>query len=209
MIEFIKAQFKKQKYEFIDNNISYFLNIFAVRTENRLAGRFDDFLYVVYRDYKQDWRIHQWQVTTDPGTYWLKHPLRVSGTAILVPGQYIDTYKIGEHKGASGNTQQALVQRNGEVSVYRDNDKDYYLDFKEESIEHGYFGINIHGRRGNFVPSVNYKWSAGCIVFSSDDSFKQFMKLTHKHREIHDNQFTFTLFNENQFNINDRSTNYV
>lgn len=194
---FLKKYFDAQQYQFFDSNRAYNLNIFAVRSNVKESGLFDDYIYVVYRDARLKWRIHQWQCTTDPGTYWLENPQHVDGTAILVPDQYLKTYKIDTHRGTN-STQQALCQRLGKVKVYRDNNLDNCLDYNYD-IRNGNFGINIHGAQHR--TKVNNKWSAGCIVFSRLDDFKDFMKILHRSSTIYGNVFSFTLFTEDQFNL--------
>lgn len=200
MIFWIKEQFINKGYTFIDDKRAYQANVFAVRSKNSLAGMFDDLLYLVYRDDKLQWRIHQYKVTTDPGTYWLRNPMRVDGTAILVPGQYMNTYKIDTHRGRS-TSQQALCQRLDTVKVYRDDNKDEVIDMSPEKKQEGMFGINIHSGRG--MQNINEKWSAGCIVFAHEmEDFKPFMKILHRSAGIHGNVFNFTLFDEMDFDLN-------
>ena len=56
----------------------------------------------VFRDaqvYGNAWETLLCDATTDPGLYYLEHPMNVDGTAILIPGQYIGSHKTGLHKG--------------------------------------------------------------------------------------------------------------
>lgn len=148
------------------------MNIIAVRNLKGEVNAFDDALFVVYMDDKRNWCIRGWSVTTDPGHHWLLNPMRVEGTAILCPGQYRSSHQVGLHKGKP-----ALVQIKP-LKVYRDRNKDAVLDMEPHSVKLGVFGINIH-RAGRKSTSVN-KWSAGCIVFSEDDDFEDFMRLCHR-----------------------------
>jgi hypothetical protein len=92
------------------NRGQYNLNIIGIRSKDHKPNSFDDRMCVVFRD-EQGWVTRTWECTTEPGKYWLENPTNVSGTAILVPGQYRSVYKIGQ---ASGKYD-ALVQRNGTV----------------------------------------------------------------------------------------------
>ena len=63
------------------------------------------------------------------------------------------------------------------VKVYRDNNRNDVLDMNPDTIQDGYFGINIH--RASAVretESVN-KYSAGCQVIADPKDFDQFLSL--------------------------------
>jgi hypothetical protein len=170
-------------------NGSYNLNIIGIRSIDGRVNCFDDRICLVYRD-EEGWVTRTWPCTTDPGAYWLEHPMNVDGTAILVPGQYRGVYKIGKHRGQYD----ALVQTGGRVKVFRDRNKDEVLDMDPETADEGYFGINIH-KAGSQSTEVN-KWSAGCQVFANEYDFRQFMKLVKKSAELWGETFTYTLVDE-------------
>ena len=146
----------------------------------------------MYRE-GEEIKIHRWSITTDPGKYWLENPTNPKGTAVLVPGQYRSTWKIGKHQGKY----EALVQRKP-VKVYRDNNKDDVIDYKNisTSIDEGYFGINIHRSNPYTESYVINKWSAGCQVFKAVEDYNEFMELCNKSSEIYGNGFTYTLIDE-------------
>ena len=183
-----KELFDEKGYEWYDRDMPFNLNIFGVRNSKRRVNAFDDFLYVIYRNHNLDWRIHQWEITTDPGLSVLENPINQEGTAILVPGQYKSAYKLGLHRGKY----KALVQQGGTVKVYRDNNRDNVHDFDENTIEEGWFGINIHkaGTDSNLVDG----WSAGCQVFKREKDFNEFIEICDKAAGIYGNSFTYTLF---------------
>ena len=62
-----------------------------------------------------------------------------------------------------------------------------------ESIDSGYFGINIHrsAKKGEST-NVN-KWSAGCQVFKNSLDYDIFICICEKSAEIYGNSFTYTL----------------
>ena len=168
----------------------WLLNIVGIRnseTKNRLTNQYDDHMTVSYQD-GNHMKYHCWPITTDPGEYWINHPMNTDGCAILVPGQYIKTYKITKHLGKYD----ALCQRGGRVSVYRDGNLDDIYDHDPESVDVGYFGINIHRssayRKGSYIN----KYSAGCQVFSDPDDFDDFMALAYKSKEAGYPWFTYT-----------------
>jgi hypothetical protein len=136
---------------------------------------FDDKLCVFYK-LGGVWKFHSWACTTDPGTYYLQNPMNVNGTAIVKPGQYRKSHKLGLHRGAY----EAMVQV-GALTIWRDQDKDAVLDYGVNEVTATGMGINIH-RAGTASTSVD-KWSAGCQVFSKSSDFAEFMALIHKQSE--------------------------
>jgi hypothetical protein len=164
------------------------LNIFAIRSFPIQANKFNDLLFTArwLGPSKGGWQIRSFKITTLPGEYWLVNLLNPKGTALLKPGQYVDAYELGFHKGKA-----ALVQV-GPVTVYRDRNQDLSYDFEAE--ETGLFGINIHqaGRLSHLVNS----WSAGCQVFKEAAQFELFLESC---RETKQQKFTYTLFDERDF----------
>ena len=189
--ELIKEGFsealKKKGYKFFDGNLAYNVNIVGVRNANGRANKFDDFMAIIYRDSHKRWSVDSYQITTDPGFYWMKKPMNVNGTAILCPGQYRGVYRIDKHRGKYD----ALCQRGGAVTVWRDSNRDLKHDIDDSTKMTGYFGINLH--KGGRNSSVVNKWSAGCQVFKNDGDFKLFMSTMYEARERFGNSFTYTL----------------
>jgi len=171
----------------------YHLNIFGIRTKTQAPNKFDDYLFCVYQ-VSGEWIQHRWNITTDPGTYWLHHPMNDLGTACVVADrQYKGVWQLGKHRGKY----KALVQSGNKIAVHRDNNKDNKINF-DTIIEEGYFGINCHRATTAKGGSVNVnKWSAGCQVFQDPDDFKKFIDLCVKQRERNvGSKFTYTLLNE-------------
>lgn len=167
------------------------LNIVGVRADTTVPNRFDDTIYVFFRNNIGQWILYPFAATTDPGTYWLQHPMNQDGTAILKEGQYVDAYQIGLHR----NQYLALVQKKP-VTVYRDYDRNAVLDFLNGVQQTGYFGINIHRASLTGTTKTIDKYSAGCQVLSDITDFKTFMQLCEQHRNLYGNQFTYTLIDE-------------
>ena len=157
----------------------YHLNLFGIRSPEQTANSFDDILGCAYTE-NGLWKVHYWPGTTDPGTYHLKHPSRVEGTAILCIGQYLDVWKIDLH----GGKYEALCQRNGDVQVYRDDDRDNRLDMDIGSVQAGSFGINIHRSSLSGESTAVEKWSAGCQVHARLDGFNEMMSLARKQVDV-------------------------
>jgi hypothetical protein len=182
-------------------NGDYNLNLFGIRSPDRVSGTYDDLLGCAYKVDDQ-WVVRYWAATTDPGLYYREHPANVKGTAILVPGQYSGVYTIDMHAGKY----LALCQRAGPVTVWRDNDLDRVLD-EDLETESGYFGINIHASsstpydqtRDRDEDSDVGKWSAGCQVHATTTGFRDMMSLVNKQIETHPTwkkAFTYTLLDQ-------------
>ncbi len=169
----------------------YNLNIIGVRSITREANKFDDWLYVVYKDESDEWVQLKFQITTDPGLYHLQNPSRVEGTAILVAGQYRSSHKLGLHRGKY----EALTQV-GKVRVYRDNTKDREIDLEAETYQNGYFGINIHRSNATRESTQVDKWSAGCQVFANPNEYNMFISLCKRSAEQWGDTFTYTLLED-------------
>ena len=175
---------------------AYDLNIIGIRSKNRSAGEFDDWLAVVCKDVNGTWLTYWFQATTDPGIPWLEAPGNPGGTAILVPGQYRGCYTLGKHRGKYT----ALCQRSGPVKVYRDSNKDSTLDLAPESIVSGMFGINIH--RSNLSDSGAHtvgRYSAGCTVVKRAKDFALLIELCERQIQNHptwNETFTYTLLED-------------
>ena len=159
-------------------------NIIGVRSSNSKANSFDDEIHLIW---KQDgWQHKTYPCTCDPGMYWLEHPSKVEGTAILIPGQYVDTYKFDLHAGRY----ETLCQRGGTVKVWRDNNRDSTLDHNGEEDE-GWFGINIH-HAGTDSTNVE-RWSAGCQVFKRLEDWEEAVQIW---KSTGAEWFTYTLIND-------------
>lgn len=179
--------FKKFDYKLFKGYLN--VNIFAIRNKNSRPNRFDDLLYVLYQDELSNWVIRSWHVTTTPGHTSLTNPINPKGTAILVPGQYLGSHKLGKHKGKY----LALVQKKP-VKVYRDKNLDGTCDYNPETIDEGLFGINIH-KAGEDSYVVN-NWSAGCIVFKKAHHFYDLLNIVKRSAKLYGNSFSFTLFQD-------------
>ena len=170
------------------------LNIVGIRSNGLVANTFDDEIHVIYKDAGQ-WFDRWWPVTTDPGVYYLNHPMSPAGTAAVVADrQYRGVWELGEHR----SQYPALVQTGGRISVHRDDNGDSRVDYRDDNIASGYFGINCHraSRRDGGSTTVD-RWSAGCQVFADPDHFEEFMSICRRQQaERGWGKFTYTLLKE-------------
>jgi hypothetical protein len=190
--EQIKKAVKDKKYVWFDDdsNKTYDVNIVGVRLNtntvaDKVTNVFDDCLTISFKDENKVWQFYCWMGTTDPGKKGVMEFSNKKGVARLVPGQYRSVWSIDKHQGKYD----ALCQRNGNVTVYRDSDKNMVFD--ETKLDTGMFGINIHksGRDSTWVEN----WSEGCQVFKRVMDFDLFMSICKKASKIHGNKFSYTL----------------
>ncbi len=192
-IEILKNVYESKGYSFYDDSKPFNVNIFGIRKEVD-TNKFDDYLGISFRDGDLEEVLYLFNATTDPGRYWLNHPMNTKGTAIVVPGQYKGLWAIGKHQGRYI----ALVQK-GKIKVYRDNDRDNEHDMEVSSIEEGRFGINCH--KSNPYKESYYidKWSAGCQVLKKAGDLDILLNVVIKSSDLYGNSFTYTLFDEKDF----------
>ena len=189
----IKSTLESKGYKFFDTPDKLLnLNLVGVRRDNEGTNTFDDYLVVLYRE-EELAIMNRYEITTDPGKYWLENPINPKGTAVLVPGQYRSTWQLGKHQGKY----EALVQRK-KVKVYRDNNKDEVIDYNNITLlaDEGFFGINIHRSNPYDQSYVINKWSAGCQVFKKIEDYNNFIQVCRDSAKIYGNSFTYTLIEE-------------
>lgn len=165
-IEQLLKVLEAKKYKVFDKQ----LNIIGVRHQDK-KNMFDDELYMFYKDGDKIQTLYYFDYfTTDPGFKSLLVAENPKGCAIVAPGQYLDLWKVGLHRGQY----KALVQV-GNVNVYRDNDRDKELDMV--NIERGIFGINLHRANAKMRSIYVENWSAGCQVHGDPTEFDTCMKI--------------------------------
>ena len=190
--EQIERAVKAKGYKWFEDaaNKGYDVNVVGVRNNSpavykKVTNVFDDWLTVTFKDSLGNWNFFCWNATTDPGKKGVQQYHNAKGVARLVPGQYRSAWMVDKHQGKYD----ALCQRLGEVTVWRDGNKD--LVFDEIKKDTGIFGINIHkaGTDSTWVEN----WSEGCQVFKRVKDFNEFMSICKRAAKIHGNKFSYTL----------------
>jgi hypothetical protein len=194
----IKNTVIKKGYKWFDDdaNKNYDVNIVGVRNNapsvaDKVTNVFDDFLTISFKE-NSNWQFFCWNATTDPGKKGVQQFHNKKGVARLIPGQYRGVWSVDKHQGKYD----ALCQRLGNVTVWRDANKD--LVFEEKTTDTGMFGINIHkaGQDSTWVEN----WSEGCQVFKRVKDFDAFMSICKKAAKIHGNKFSYTLLESTDIN---------
>jgi len=169
----------------------YQTNVFGIRANTQANDKFDDIVGILRVNHGNQWEALLCDATTDPGLYYLEHPMNVKGTAILMPGQYIGSHKTGLHKGDS-----ALIQC-GKLRVWRDRNKDDSYDYTNPQDSVG-DGIDIHHAGVNSTVVGN--WSAACQVVARRTEFDSFMFQIAEHLTTgFEDLFDYTLLEEIDF----------
>lgn len=190
--EQIERAVKAKGYKWFEDaaNKGYDVNVVGVRNNSpavyrKVTNVFDDWLTITFKDSLGNWNFFCWNATTDPGKKGVQQFHNAKGVARLVPGQYRSTWMVDKHQGKYD----ALCQRLGDVTVWRDANKD--LVFDEKVKDTGVFGINIHkaGTDSTWVEN----WSEGCQVFKRVKDFNEFMSICKRAAKIHGNKFSYTL----------------
>jgi hypothetical protein len=191
-LEQLLAAVNKLGYKVFDNDTKpYNLNLVGLRTADSTPNTFNDWEYVFWK-FAGSWECMKFQITTDPGLYYLKTPMNPLGTAIVKPGQYLGMWAPGLHQG-----KYAALTQVKPVTVIRDFDRDNILDYTSGKEETGLFGINNHRAIENGRSVMVEKWSAGCQVFADYYQFEIFMRLISEAVKNWTPSFTYTLLTEN------------
>lgn len=165
------------------------LNLIGVRSADLQANTFNDLICLAFKQAGQ-WVLLQFDATTDPGIYYRKNPANVDGTGFLVEGQHSGAFMLGKHKGYD-----ALIQARA-VPVYRDADRDAFLEADERGIVRGWYGCNLHRASEHRKSVLVDRWSAMCQVVADPLDFDLLMSVCRKAAEHWGNRFTYTLLNE-------------
>lgn len=184
--EQIEKAVKAKGYVWFEGIKDFNVNIVGVRNAvvgNKVTNVFDDCLTISYKE-GGVWKFQCWKATTDPGKKGVLEGKAKGGVARLVEGQYRGSYSLGLHQGKYEALRQVKP-----VKVYRDGNRD--MEYDENKIAEGIFGINIHkaGVNSTFVEN----WSEGCQVFKKAAEFEVFMAICRKAAAIHGKSFTYTL----------------
>jgi hypothetical protein len=166
----IKQALIKNRYQFLDDGRLYHLNIIGIRAASSLANTFDDLLALIYSDANGQ-HYHYMACTTKPGLHYLNHPDNPKGVAILAPGQYLNLFVKGLHKG-----QYPCLVQNGTLEVFRDNKRDGSFDYSQLYPAPVTCGLEIHHANNLFTSVEVNNWSAGCQVIANPDDFGFLMK---------------------------------
>ena len=173
------------------DSADYDLNIIAVRNLDNHPNEFDDKLHVVYLK-NGKWMERIFQVTTDPGKFYLEDEDYRNGQGVAViyhPQQARGAYKMGLHNGSYEALRQEFP-----IQFWRDRTFDSQANYDGEIFK-DVIHVNIHRSSVRGSSEVG-PYSAGCIVFAHADDFDIFIELCKKQTTLGYHTFTLTIIGE-------------
>lgn len=190
----IKDVVKQKGYQWWQGKNNLFL--YGIRSRSLLVNLWNDVLGVCYIDHFGNKINLMHQGTTKPGLNWLKEKKgNPNGTAILIPGQYRRSLKLGMHNGYV-----ALQQAGpGVFDVWRDNNQDGRFDY-QGAVYKDVTGLNMHAE-SLLTNADKVGWySAGCQVRAFDHEHFMVMSLCSLYAQQYNNPFlSYTLLEERDF----------
>lgn len=133
----------------VKSNIN--INIWVIRSNERRAGKFDDFEVIFWKDVLSgEWIYDVFNVTCDPSDVSLKAMKNPVGTAIIAYGFHKSKWQLGFHKQRPDHP--ALVQVKP-ILVYRDANKDGIIDIPNLSKANKKI-VSINGKPGVVVDNT-------------------------------------------------------
>lgn len=186
------------------------LNMVAFRDKDNgvITDRFDESLFVIFKDDSLEWQINEYQITTVPGRIGVKPDLK--DIEILSLGQYIDqcVFNTRDSIGSDSYKQYGKGLIFNQFAVHINNSEDVYSysttpvikNRTDERFGMTEFPIGIFNRRRNLLGSseIVSDYSYGEQIFKSHNQFKEFLKLCEEQEKIK-NSFTYTLCNKVEF----------
>lgn len=170
------------------------LNFIWERTNDEITNVFSDFLHVCWVE-NDIARILTIPATTKPGLKGsILEPVTVegiTGTAIIIPGQYIDTWEF--HDTDKEFSQYPYFRQVAPVNYWRDGDKDTHIDEVNEQ-DNKIFGTHWHrmSQTGTYGSGQVNNWSLGCMG-APEPEWKKVLPIVRRYVEIFGTKATGTL----------------
>jgi hypothetical protein len=186
----VKELYKAHKYPLFEKG-DFNLNLFGIRSPNRVADSFDDTIGCFYK-HKGEEKVLLIPATIDAGAFYMKNPMNPDGCAFVCEGYYPGLWYWGKY-----HAKNALIQK-GIVKYYRDNNRDLIIDLDPKTLrtggaEIGYF-LHPHFQPGNTATRVANS-SAMCAVPQSNDDFNKLFYLVQMQvNSGHGNSFSWAVF---------------
>lgn len=173
----LELEFVRLNYDWLN------FQLIGIRSKEDMPDAFDDLFILVKNN-----DLYYFSGTTNPGVYWLQNFFNPSfgGTAVLVPGQYLNSWRPGLHHGTA-----AFIQSKP-VMIYRDSDKDNKSE-RADKMSQIASSINIHRANSSAISTIIGKWSAGCQVFNN---YKNLDFVLSEFNKTGGKELTYTLLEE-------------
>ncbi len=171
------------------------LTLLGIRQRPDLEpNTFEDLVGALYQDKQLEWQAELFPATTKPGRYWLEHPGRREGTAILTPGQHRKCWSFGLHRGLY-----RALKQTGYMRFVRDNDLDVLPELTGERVSAPFdamIGCNLHHASASRLSTTVDRWSAACQVVQDIAHFDRIMALADASALRYGYTFSYTLIDE-------------
>lgn len=194
----IQACYKKFGFRFFHSDVkNYNVNLWGIRSEDLETDEYNDVIGISWQ-HKGKVYHHVFKATTDPGLYYMKNPMSVNGSALMVHNQqYQGALMAGKHNPGKPTEHQAFRQIKP-MKYWRDNDRNNYRDVEKGKIYEAIYYTNLHSRQPNKAMLATIgKTSAGCQVVQSPKDFHSILiPIRDKAVSNWGPTFTYTLFFE-------------
>lgn len=188
-IEEVKALYTKHCYPLFEKG-DYNINLFGIRSKNRIAGYFDDKIGYAYK-VKGRWQVTVINGTVDCGEYYMRNPMTNEGAAFMVEGFYRGLWQLGSFHGTP-----SLIQVRP-VKYYRDGNRDNIMDLDPKTIKESIIGLFTHEHfQISDRAKLIYNSSAACWVAESRTEYKELIKVVTQAVKIWGNSISAALFDE-------------
>lgn len=178
------------------------VNLIFERTSDEFTNLFTDWFYLLWVENGQK-KILSFPCTTKSGLYGTgtaTQPIK-GGVAVVVPNQYRGVYKwIDTGKGWNKYPFDGeFFALQGNIKIWRDNDKDKFIDKGTPILATFMSGINIHkmSQPNQNTPNVN-NWSNGCLGMT-EPHFKSIIPIIKASIPLHGDMFSLTLLETKDF----------
>ncbi len=185
-------------YQFYSDDLK--LNFIWERTNEEITNIFTDYLYVVYLEGGKK-KVICIPATTKPGLKGsIDSPIThegVTGTAIIVPGQYVDAWTFKDTTKEFSSY--PYFRQFGKIDYWRDFNKDRTIDrvqFQDDKV----FGTHWHrmSNNGTYGSGKINNWSLGCMG-APEPEFKKILPIVRASVEKHGAKFTGTILETKDF----------
>lgn len=168
------------------------INLFGVRLKDKDNRGFNDLIGVIYEDNNKASHLHLFRATTKPSPTYLKNPINELGTGIIKAEQYPSVWQFEQNWG---KFKYPILRQVGKFNVYRDNNRDTEIDYKDNTLEvNSNGGFQLHSTGCLDYPNKVGYHSAGCQVIQNQMEHEFLMSLLFQSIQVTGYRtFTYTL----------------
>jgi hypothetical protein len=196
MIKFLKSK-KYNVYE--DKGVLNLVSMQSVSKDSgEVSNKFDDTLYMFFKNESGNWELLEYQVSTMPG-FVPKTSSLPDGVGMLALGQYVDQLKLDTYivDGTTTPKKEDKCLKIGECVIHINDSTDKY-NYKSNTIKAKSI-VLIH-RSSNGIADYVFNYSGGAHVFKNSTQYDQFIDFCDKQVKLSNKAvFTYTLCKQSEF----------